>query len=84
MARVNTRTEVMEQVDARRNDAAFMGRLHDSVQQHKPVLDRLADERTPMFEEVAGEDLEHVLGLLTTRPPTAEEICADHPRGPGR
>ena len=31
---------------------------------------------TPLFEEVAAGDVDHVLRLLATRPPSVEEITA--------
>lgn len=81
---MNSRTEVMAQVDARRYDREFIDRIDRNVQAHAPVLDRLArletTEETPLFQVTAGDHLEHMLQLLTTKPPTAEEILTAHPR----
>lgn len=37
-------------------------------------------EPCPLFDETAGHDAAHLEALLSTRPPTAAEVIAAHPR----
>jgi hypothetical protein len=37
-------------------------------------------EDTPLFDETAGGQAEHLLALIKTRPPTSQELLARHSR----
>jgi hypothetical protein len=36
-------------------------------------------EDTPLFEEIAGEEAEHLLALISTRPPSSQDLLALYP-----